>query len=110
MLDASLTVTVGDRVRFRFTVTNAGHDAIEVTFHDAGRADFVVYESDGDEEVWRWSDGQLFAQVLQTARFEPGEEAVFEESWPDARPGDYTAAATLRVREAEVTARTPFSV
>jgi hypothetical protein len=108
MLDAALTVTVGEGVSFEFTVTNAGHDPVEVTFRDAGKADFAVF--DGDEEVWRWSEGRLFAQVLQTARFEPGEEAVFEETWPDPRPGDYTAEATLRVREAEVTARTPFSV
>ncbi|WP_255196797.1 BsuPI-related putative proteinase inhibitor [Halorarius litoreus] len=108
MLDASLTVTVGEGVSFEFTVTNAGHDPVEVTFRDAGKAEFVVYED--DTEVWRWSDGQLFAQVLQPARFEPGEEAVFAESWPDARPGDYTAEATLRVSEVDISARTPFSV
>jgi hypothetical protein len=108
MLDAALNVTVGEGVIFEFTVTNAGHDPVEVTFRDAGKADFVVYE--GDEAVWRWSDEKVFAQMIQTARFEPGEEAVFEEAWPDPRPGDYTAEATLRVREADVTARTPFSV
>jgi hypothetical protein len=108
MLDAALTVTVGEGVSFEFTVTNAGHDPVEVTFRDAGKTDFAVY--DGDEVVWRWSEGRMFAQMLQTARFEPGEEAVFEETWPAPRPGDYTAEATLRIREADVTARTPFSV
>lgn len=117
MLDAALQVTVGEEVSFAFTVTNAGHDPVEVTFRDAGKADFVVYDdsvpadtSRADGEVWRWSDGRMFAQMLQTARFEPGEEAVFEAEWPDPSPGDYTAAATLRVRDADVSARTPFSV
>ncbi|WP_255150525.1 BsuPI-related putative proteinase inhibitor [Halorarius halobius] len=108
MLDASLRVTVGDGVSFALTVENAGNEPVEVTFRDAAKVDFVVYED--DREVWRWSEGKAFAQVLQPARFEPGEEAVFEESWPTPQPGDYTAEATMRVMEADVSARTPFSV
>lgn len=108
MLDGSLTVAVGDDVVLRFVVENAGDDPIEVTFRDAGKADFAVYR-DG-EEVWRWSDGKMFAQVLQPAQFEPGEETVFEETWAHPAPGDYTAEATLRVREGDVTARTSFSI
>lgn len=107
-MDASLDVTVADGVSFRFTVINDGSEPVELTFRDAGQADFAVYD-DGDE-VWRWSDGRMFAQVLQSARLEPGEEAVFEEEWPDPDPGDYTAEAELRVTDHDVRARTPFSV
>ena len=108
MLDATLEVTVGDGVVFGFTVVNAGDTPVELTFRDACRADFAVYE--GDEEVWRYSDGRMFAQALSTADLQPGETAAFEETWPDPVPGDYTAEATLRVRERDVSARTPFSV
>ncbi|MFW5963878.1 MAG: BsuPI-related putative proteinase inhibitor [Natronomonas sp.] len=108
MLDAALEVTVGDGVRFTFTVVNPGDTPIEVTFRDACRADFAVYE--GDTEVWRYSDGKAFAQVLTSADFQPGESATFEETWPNPNSGDYTAEATLRVLEDEMTARTPFSV
>jgi hypothetical protein len=108
MLDASLEVTVGDGVRFRFVVTNPGDTPIELTFRDACRADFAVYE--GDEEVWRYSDGKAFSQVLTSADLQPGEAATFEETWPNPEPGDYTAEATLRVLEEEISARTPFSV
>ncbi len=108
MLDAALEVTVGDGVEFSFAVVNAGDTPIELTFRDACRADFAVY--DGDEEVWRYSDGRAFAQSLTEANLQPGEEATFEELWPTPAPGDYTAEATLRVREAAVSARTPFSV
>lgn len=108
MLDASLEVSVGDGVQFRFTVVNAGDTPVELTFRDACRADFAVTE-DG-EEVWRYSDDRAFAQQLSHADLQPGETAVFEESWPDPVPGNYTAEASLRVREGDVAARTPFSV
>lgn len=113
MLNASLEVTVDGAgatvVAFAFTVENAGKAAVEVTFRDAGDADFAVHTPAG-EELWRWSDGRAFAQVLRSARFEPGEAATFEATWPEPEPGDYTATAELRVREADVTASTPFSV
>jgi hypothetical protein len=111
MLEGSLKVGVGDAVTLSFTVTNGQDEPVEVTFRDSGKADFAVY--DGGEhgpEVWRWSDGRMFAQALQRARFEPGEAARFEAEWPDPLPGDYTAEATLRITEADVTVRTPFSV
>ena len=109
MLDSSLEVTVGDDVRFRFTVSNGTGGPVELTFRDSGRADFAV-RRDEKGEVWRWSEGQMFSQAIGHARLEPGEEAVFEEEWPDPDPGDYTAEATLRVDEYDVRAETPFSV
>lgn len=108
MLDTALEVTVGDGVRFRFSIVNAGDTPIELTFTDACRADFAVF-GDGIE-VWRYSDGREFAQTPTNAELQPGETAVFEDVWPAPTPGDYTAEATLRVRERPVSARTPFSV
>lgn len=111
-LDASLEVTVdgaGTSVGFALVVENGGNDPVEVTFRDAGDADFAVLTA-GGEERWRWSDGRAFAQVLRPARFEPGEAATFEAEWPAPQPGDYTAVGELRVREADVRAETPFSV
>lgn len=108
MLDPTLEVTVGDGVRFRLTVVNAGDTPVEVTFQDACRADFLVY--DDGEQIWRYSDGRAFAQELTNADFQPGETATFEESWPNPTSGDYTAEGTLRIRERDISARTPFSV
>ena len=109
MLDSSLEVTVGGGVAFRFTVSNGTGGPVELTFRDGCRADFAVRREDG-EEVWRWSEGRMFTQSVGHARLEPGEEAVFEEEWPDPEPGAYTAEATLRVAERDVRAETPFSV
>lgn len=108
MLEAALEVTVGEGVEFRLSVVNAGDTPVELTFRDACRADFAVRE-DGTER-WRYSDGRAFTQELTTATLRPGEAAAFEEIWPEPASGDYTAEAALRVREAEISARTPFSV
>jgi hypothetical protein len=111
-LDTSLEVTVdgnGDRVRFTLVVENGSHEAVSVTFRDSGEADFAVVTDDG-EEVWRWSEGRMFAQALQPAEFAPGESAVFEAEWPSPEPGDYTAVGELRIRKGGIRAETPFSV
>lgn len=108
MLDATLRVTTDDGVTFALTVANGGDDPVEVTFRDAGKADFAVY--DGDEELWRWSEEKAFAQMIQTGHFDPGEEATFEAEWPAPRDGEFTAEAELRVRESDIVARTQFSV
>lgn len=108
MLELSLEVTVGDDVHFGFTVANAGDTPIELTFQDACRADFAVIHD--ERVVWRYSDDRSFAQVLSTADLQPGEAARFEAVWADPTPGEYTAEATLRVRERDVVTRTLFSV
>lgn len=108
MLETALEVTVGNGVEFSFSATNAADTPVELTFRDACRADFAVFV-DGREH-WRYSDARAFAQTLSTAEFQPGETATFGATWPDPAPGEYTAEATLRVRERGVTARTPFSV
>ncbi len=108
MLDASLEVTVGDDAAFSFTVVNGGDTPAELTFRNACRADFAVF--DGDEEVWRYSDGRAFAQVITDAELQPGESATFEAVWPDSAPGDYTAEATLQATDHDISVRTPFSV
>lgn len=107
-LDCSLTATVAeDRVRFTYAVTNGDSEPVELTFRDAGKADVAV--RDGDREVWRWSDGRMFAQVVETVELAPGEafEVVLE--WADPASGSYEAVAELRARDS-CEARTTFSV
>lgn len=109
MLDGSLTVAVGNGVSFELTVVNGGPEPVSVTFRDGIKADFAVY-ADG-EEVWRYSDGRMAAQMLSEAEFAPGEAATFSASWPDPEPGKYTAVAELRLTgDDRVRAETPFSV
>lgn len=96
-----------DVATFTFTVRNESDDTVDVQFRSAKLADVAVFR--GDEEVWRWSDGQLFAQMLQSVSFDPGHVETFEFEWSDPESGEYEAVATLNAVQ-ERSARGSFSV
>lgn len=107
-LDGTLDVTVDDGVAFAFAVTNDGDEPVDLTFSDALEADFAV--RDGDDEVWRFSEGRMFAQALGSETLAPDETATYEATWSDPSPGDYVAVATLEAREQDCEARAEFAV
>lgn len=107
-LEGSLAVEVDGTVEFAFTVTNANPAPVTLAFTSGFVADVFVV-ADG-AEVWRWSDGRAFIQAIGTETLEPGESFVHTATWPDPRPGAYTAVATLEAETHEVEARTDFSV
>lgn len=97
-----------ETVTFAFTVTNTGSDPVEVQFSDAAKAEFVV--EDEGREVWRFTDGRAFTQMISSERLEPGEETTYEAEWDDPRTGEYTVVAELRMQEATCEARTDVTV
>ncbi|WP_135827044.1 BsuPI-related putative proteinase inhibitor [Halorussus ruber] len=108
-LQSSVTASVqSDRVEFEYTVENVGDDPEELTFRSALKADFAVLE--GDDEVWRASDGQMFAQMIQTESLDAGDSETFPGAWENPEPGDYTVVATLNTSGDDAEARADFSV
>lgn len=108
-LRSSVTATVhSDRVEFEYTVENVGDDPEEITFRSSLLADFAVLD-DGNE-VWRASDGQMFAQALKSETLDAGDSETFPGEWDDPSPGDYTVVATLNATGDDAEARTNFSV
>jgi len=95
-------------VQFTFAVTNDGSDPVDLNFSSAQTHDVAVL-SDG-AEVWRFSDGQMFAQMLQSETLAPGETVTYEAAWSDPDPGEYEAVAELATRDAGCEARATFSV
>ncbi len=108
-LECTLDATVGDdAVEFAFAVTNAGDDPVDLQFSDACRADVAV-EDDG-QEVWRFSEGRMFAQMIVEETLAPGETETYTMAWEDPAPGDYEAAAALAARTHDCRASTSVSV
>lgn len=108
-LDATLEVDVrSDSVAFALTARNDGDEDVEMTFSDAQRAEFVV--SDDGGEVWRYGEGRMFAQMLQTTALAPGESTTADATWEDPEPGDYEVVATLAASNVDLEARASFSV
>lgn len=107
-LDSSLAAAAtGNGVTFTYAVTNGDSEPVELTFRDSGKVDVAV--RDGDREVWRWSDGRMFAQVVETVELAPGEQFEVEAEWPDPASGSYEAVADLR-SDRTCEARATFSV
>ena len=108
-LTGALDVTASsDSVTFSYTVTNDGDDPVKLSFSDAQTHDVAVL--DGGSEVWRWSDGRMFAQMLQSDTLDPSESASYEVEWSNPQSGDYEAVATLAARNQDAEARESFSV
>lgn len=97
-----------DSVTFSFTVRNDGDDPVELSFSDAQTHDVVVL--DDGTEVWRWSQGRMFAQMLQSETLGPDDAVTYDVEWSDPASGDYEAVATLAARNHDVEARERFSV
>lgn len=97
-----------DQVEFAFAIENTGDDPVELNFSDSQTHDVAVF--DDGTEVWRWSEGRMFAQMLQSETLAPGEETTYEVAWEAPSPGDYEAVAELVARNADCEARTAFSV
>lgn len=108
-LESSLDATIDDgTVTFALTVRNPDDEPVSVQFSDSCRADVAVV--DDGEEIWRYTEGRMFAQMIGEERFDPGESRTFEVEWDDPRAGSYTAVGDLTARDCSCEARTSFSV
>ena len=97
-----------EAVEFALTVTNADTEPVDVTYRSGLHADFAVRED--DREVWRWSDGRMFTQAIETETLAPGESVRYAARWENPSPGEYAAVASLEATDADVAARAEFVV
>lgn len=107
-LEATVDVDAdADAVEFALTVENTGDEAVELTFPTGQDAEFVVYDDRTD--VWRWSSGRMFTQVMRTKTLEPGESLTATATWQRPTPGEYRVEAELEAMT-DVRAAVGFSV
>jgi hypothetical protein len=94
------TYRVGTAATFTIAVDNPGASPATITFPSGQQYDIAVFA--GETEVWRWSAGRAFPQVIREVQFPPGVSLLGRESW-DWRdtggaappPGTYRVVATL---------------
>ncbi len=108
-LEGSLTVTVGATVTFSLTVTNTSDAPTTITFPDGRQVDVAVFADDGDDPIWRWSEGRMFTQAVEHLELEPGGSRSWTREWIDPSPGHLRAVAEL-VAECHLTAAATFHV
>lgn len=79
--------------RLLLTLRNTGEHPLVFSFRTGQEFDLVVRDPQGDE-VWRWSAGRSFAQVLHEWQLEPGETRSFASDLPAGlKLGTYTVEA-----------------
>ncbi|MBS3909465.1 MAG: hypothetical protein KGZ93_07545 [Actinobacteria bacterium] len=73
-------VAVGEDLAMTVSVTNTAKEPRELSFRSSQRYDFRVVDANGDE-VWRWSEGRMFAQVLEDVVLQSARKTEYSESW-----------------------------
>lgn len=89
----------GEPIDMTLRLVNCASKAITRTYADGQRYDFSAKAEDG-EEVWRWSDGMVFEEVLGEETYQPGGQLAFAETWDqldsdgqEVKPGQYELTA-----------------
>ncbi|HVZ49128.1 MAG TPA: BsuPI-related putative proteinase inhibitor [Gemmatimonadaceae bacterium] len=110
-IESALNVDVGNvhDVRFAFSVTNAGGGKVEMNFPSGKTHDVVVLDSLG-RQVWRWSDGRMFTQLLQNKVLRSADTLDFDGHWQNPPRGRYVAVAMLASNNFPIEQRTAFVV
>ncbi len=61
----------GEPIKLTIHVINRGSEPVTLRFLSAQRYDVAVKSLEG-REIWRWSDGQMFAQVMGEETLQTG--------------------------------------
>jgi methionine-rich copper-binding protein CopC len=97
-------------MRFSLSVANGTGKRVELSFPSGQTHDFVVLDATG-REVWRWSDGRLFTQLVQNQLLEARDVVTYDVRWPTPpSAGRYTLVAVLRSDNHPVEQRVSFAV
>lgn len=76
----------GEAISMSLSLTNCSQDPKSLFYPDSQRYEFIVEDED-DNELWRWSQDQIFTQALGEETIEPGETVTYTEAW-DQRDQD----------------------
>lgn len=102
------TNQTGDEVSFKLVIRNSGPDTVEFQFRSGQKAEFVVYAN--GEEIWRWSDGRMFSQALESEHLHPGEEVRYSGTWENPNPGQYQVEAELTAENISLSERAELAI
>lgn len=111
-LVTSLEVDIGRdaTVGLVLHLTNSGTQPAVLEFNTAQRYDFEVRTTAG-ELVWRWSDDQMFGQVVGADTVPAGASREYRERWtPGDRRGSFVAIGRVVATNRPLEQRAHFEI
>lgn len=109
------TYIPGQSVHLTLTLTNPKDTDLTLSFRSSHQYDFMIKRR--DQEVWRWSHGRMFAQVLTRLVLAPHEtrtiRAVWDQKDRDGKPvpsDSYAVLGLLLSEDRTYTATTSFNI
>ncbi len=107
-VETALDVSVKKGARFTFRATNTSDRHVELHFASGQTHDFVVLDATG-REVWRWGEGRMFTQAMQTKLLGSHDSVSYEDDWDGAgKHGKFTVIATIRSSDYPAEQRAEF--
>ncbi len=103
--------SVGGQITVTLQVFNNTEQEITLHFRDAQRYEFTIEDEEG-KEVWRWSNGRMFAQVLGEETLGPDRaEVVYTETYAGTLgPGEYKLSGILVALERPLSASLTITI
>ena len=101
----------GEPLELTLEVVNRSPRPVTLQFRDSQRYDFLIRNAQG-QEVWRWSAGQMFAQILGEETLAPdGENLTYRtvKQLPLMR-GLYTIIGVVPAMGAQMSARLQVTI
>jgi len=74
-------IKLGEVVPFTILVENKGLKPRELLFKSGQKFDVRIENTKGNK-IWRWSDGKMFTQMLETLVIDPGKSVIYTAEWP----------------------------
>ena len=84
-----MTVKPGSQTLLTLTVRNTTSSKKSFSLPSAMEFDFAAFVKSGTE-VWRYSSGKAFAQVVTTKEIAPGAMLTYRAGWTPTSAGKYT--------------------
>ncbi|MGM0902393.1 MAG: BsuPI-related putative proteinase inhibitor [Bacillota bacterium] len=103
-------VATPEKMTFELVLRNDTKTPINLEFASAQLYEIMLFNK-ANEQVYQFSKGKSFAQVLKTIDLQPNKEISWQESWKDhgLSEGDYQVTAELKAISLNKKATEPLS-
>lgn len=109
---AKVVYSPGETISLRLMLFNGTQEELTLHFNTSQRYDFIVESVEGKREVWRWSKGRMFLQVLGEERVGPGRPTMsyVGEIPSGLERGSYIVTGVITSSDAPLSASIPLQV